>query len=349
MKIFYCGMEYDHYDVRRGWSFEHTNFYMSFAKYPGATVRYFKYDRILEIGRRAWNEELLAAVKAEKPDLVFFFMYSDELDKSVLEELKKYTTTAAWFADDNWRFYNYTKFWAKYFTWGITTFSYMPELYRRAGQPNVIRSQWAANISLYAPRKQHELKEVPAVSFVGGWTKPRERMVDVLRARGMDVAVFGGGWKDGQRVSEEVMLEIFSLSKINLGLNPPPGRFGKVSLARLFLQMSMNKVSLAPHIIANVQSWMHMTVSQIKGRHFQVPACGGFTITSTADDLGNYYVPDKEIVFYKDVDEMVEKVSYYLAHDAEREAIARAGYERTLRDHTYENRFREIFKAIGLP
>ena len=348
MKIFYCGLEYDHYNQKRGITFEHTNFYLSLTKYPGADVRYFKFDRIIEVGKRTWNEELLAAVKAEKPDLVFFFMYSDELDKAILEELKKYTTTLAWFADDHWRFYNYTKFWAKHFTWCVTMFSWMPECYRRAGQPNVIRSQWAANTSLYAPRKQHELKTIPDVAFVGSWSKPRERVIDALRARGVEVTVFGGGWKNGTRVSEEEMLEIFSLSKINLGLNLPPGRFGKVSLARLFLRMSMDKVVLAPHLISNIESWMHMDLTQIKARHFQVPACGGFVMSSMSDDLDRFYVPGTEIVIYNNLDEMVEKIKYYLAHDAEREAIARAGYERTIREHTYENRFREIFKTIGL-
>ena len=45
---------------------------------------------------------------------------------------------------------------------------------------------------------------------------------------------------------------------------------------------------------------------------------------------------------------MIDKIKYYLEHNEEREAIARAGYERTLREHTYEKRFNEIFKTIGL-
>jgi spore maturation protein CgeB len=93
---------------------------------------------------------------------------------------------------------------------------------------------------------------------------------------------------------------------------------------------------------------MHMTVPQIKGRHFQVPACGGFVVTSMADDLDEWYAPGKEMIFYKDVDEMTEQIKHYLSHDAERQAIARAGYERTLRNHTYEKRFRAIFKTMGL-
>jgi len=42
------------------------------------------------------------------------------------------------------------------------------------------------------------------------------------------------------------------------------------------------------------------------------------------------------------------KIRYYLEHDEEREKIAMAGYQRTLGEHTYEKRFEQIFKTIGL-
>jgi spore maturation protein CgeB len=349
MKIFYAGAEYDHFDPKRGTSFEHENFYTSLKAYPSAEVTYFKFERILEIGREKFNAEILAAARREKPDLFFAFMYSEELDPAMLAELKKETRTMAWFADDSWRFYNYSKFWAKHFTWAITTYSYMPALYKAAGQPNVIRSQWAANTAHYKPRSKSALAEVPDVAFVGGWSAPRGQIVERLKRKGIPVKVYGGGgWPDAKRVSEEEMLELFSLSKINLGLNPPPGLWSQNTLGRWLFRPTMNKVALDLHLAANINSWRHMTVPQIKARHFQIPACGGFVMTSMADDLGEWYVPGKEIVIYENEDDMAEKVKYYLAHEAERKAIAQAGYERTVRDHTYEKRFRAIFQAAGL-
>ncbi|PIR26825.1 MAG: hypothetical protein COV41_00565, partial [Candidatus Brennerbacteria bacterium CG11_big_fil_rev_8_21_14_0_20_43_10] len=70
--------------------------------------------------------------------------------------------------------------------------------------------------------------------------------------------------------------------------------------------------------------------------------------TGDADNLRDYYVDGKEIVIFKDTADMIEKIKYYLAHDKEREAIAQAGYERTIREHTYEQRFREIFKIMNV-
>ncbi len=47
--------------------------------------------------------------------------------------------------------------------------------------------------------------------------------------------------------------------------------------------------------------------------------------------------------------ELVEKASYYLAHEDERERIRRAGMERARRDHTWQARFQQVFAEIGLP
>ena len=274
-------------------------------------------------------------------------MLSDEFDRKTLAALKTVTTTLAWFADDHWRFDNYSRFWAPHFSWAITTYSKAVEWHKQRGFSSVIRSQWAANTVLYKPALKESVIKAPDVCFVGSWSKPREAVIFALRRVGIEVMVRGGGWREG-RATEEEMTALFSSSKINLALNPPPGFWNVNSLGRLFFRRSMDKVVPDFHFFRNAKTFLARGIPQIKARHFEIPACGGFVITSSADDLENYYVPDKEMVMYQDIPDLAEKVKYYLVHDAEREAIARAGYERTIRDHTYEKRLREIFKKIGL-
>jgi spore maturation protein CgeB len=88
---------------------------------------------------------------------------------------------------------------------------------------------------------------------------------------------------------------------------------------------------------------------QIKGRNFEVPGCGGFLLTGRAENLDQYYENGKEIVSFDDKDDLIEKIRYYISHESERAAIARAGNERTLREHTYVARFRNIFLQMGMP
>ena len=70
-------------------------------------------------------------------------------------------------------------------------------------------------------------------------------------------------------------------------------------------------------------------------------------LTGRAENLEDYYAIDKEIVCFDDVDDLVEKARYFLRHEDERARIAEAGYERTLREHTYAHRFTEIFDQLG--
>jgi spore maturation protein CgeB len=87
---------------------------------------------------------------------------------------------------------------------------------------------------------------------------------------------------------------------------------------------------------------------QIKGRNFEVPGCGGFLLTGHADNLDQYYAPSQEVACYRNFDELVRQVRYYLEHEEERTAVASAGYWRTVSEHTYAHRFAEIFRQMGV-
>ncbi len=82
--------------------------------------------------------------------------------------------------------------------------------------------------------------------------------------------------------------------------------------------------------------------NQIKARTFEVPGAGGFLLSESADGIEKFYAVDKEIAVFRGDAELSEKVRHFLAHPAERDAIARAGFARTKRDHTYDARLREL-------
>lgn len=72
-------------------------------------------------------------------------------------------------------------------------------------------------------------------------------------------------------------------------------------------------------------------------------------LTQPAHDLERYFTPGKEISLFENMEDCIEKIRYYLAHDEERVTVARAGYERTIREHTYVERFRHLFSRMQLP
>jgi spore maturation protein CgeB len=155
--------------------------------------------------------------------------------------------------------------------------------------------------------------------------------------------VRGWGWDGGKATTEEI-LDIIGRSKINLNINNSLPLFSFKRIARLFLKRSVNKLKFSFDFWNNIQSVVNMGIPQIKARPFELSGCGAFVISGYADDLDSYYKENEEMVFYRTLPDLIYKIKYYLLQEVGRVKIARAGYERTLREHTYEKRFKEILK-----
>jgi spore maturation protein CgeB len=85
---------------------------------------------------------------------------------------------------------------------------------------------------------------------------------------------------------------------------------------------------------------------QTKLRHFEVPGCGAFQITNENPELAQLYIPNKEIIFYKTDDDLLEKVEFFVRNNTAREDIAAAGHARSLREHTLDNRVDTLFEHM---
>lgn len=89
-------------------------------------------------------------------------------------------------------------------------------------------------------------------------------------------------------------------------------------------------------------------VNQVKLRDFEVPMAGGFYLVEKAPDYDSLFKPGVEVETWSGTGELLEKIRYYLAHDSERQAIARAGAARAQAEHSWEKRFRGLFNELGL-
>lgn len=81
-------------------------------------------------------------------------------------------------------------------------------------------------------------------------------------------------------------------------------------------------------------------------RCFEATATGSFLLTEWVPHLDELFEDGKHLVTYKTIDEAVEKAKYYLEHEEEREKIAKAGMEHTLKNHTYELRAKKVLSTI---
>jgi spore maturation protein CgeB len=370
MRILYAALKYDYGKPEQGFSFEHYNFYHSLL-HMGHDLLYFDYMTLMQKHGRDWmNKRLKEVAETEKPDLLFTILFTDQLDPLVIRELTEAgVPTLNWFCDDHWRFDTYSRHWASCFKWVVTTAASALPKYSDLGYHNAIKSQWACNTLLY--RKM----EVPFqydVTFVGQPHGNRRQVIHALRKAGIKAHVWGGGWESG-RISQEEMIRVFNQSRINLNLSNasipvsapavPPRTTIRSRVSR-----SLDMVPFGSHLKSLGKVWRKRLVDsaavpadtstteiadvhyaeQIKARNFEIPGCGGFVLTGRADNLERYYEISKEVVCFEELEDLVEKVRYYLSHEDERAAIAQAGYERTMREHTYVHRFNEIFQRMGM-
>lgn len=352
MKIIYVGAKYDYGKPERGLSYEYRNFYDSLVKMNGGSngVFGFFFDEIIKgEGIHRLNEKLAQAVQEKKPDLIFFCGIGPFEKQAIIEMGKKSgVVKVVWMTDDHWQFYKVSKHWARCFDWVVTTDADSLPKYEKIGYNNVILSQWAFN-NFSAPG-QLNLPKIYEAIFVGGAHGNRKKIIEEAKKFGVNVMCWGTGWPAG-RAKDEDLLRIYYQSKINLNFTKSSGVFWK-ELVLIFLSRNYdrslrfnspgmwldNARSLAPSI------WSR----QIKGRNFEIPGLGVFFLTEYVRHIEDYYEIGKEIDCFKNPKELADKIKYYLNHDGEREEIARAGRERTLKNHTYEKRFNEIFKKIGL-
>ncbi|MFV0464548.1 MAG: glycosyltransferase [Lachnospiraceae bacterium] len=70
-------------------------------------------------------------------------------------------------------------------------------------------------------------------------------------------------------------------------------------------------------------------------RVFDIIACGGFVLSNYQPEIAEFFQLGSEIDCYGTMDELCEKASYYLEHDALRAEMAEAAYERLISEYTF--------------
>ncbi|MCZ7611899.1 MAG: glycosyltransferase [Ignavibacterium sp.] len=182
--------------------------------------------------------------------------------------------------------------------------------YQTEGCPAIYLPE-ASDPELYKPgtvTKEYD------VCFVGANYGIRRKIVKAIEKKGIRVTSYGNGWPNG-RIDVKILPEIFSKSRVVLGV-------GTIGHCTDFYSLKM--------------------------RDFDGPMSGSFYLTHDNPDLYELYDIGKEIVTYRNPEECVNKVEYYLTHPDERETIAKAGKEKAIKNHTWEKRFDKVLRVVGI-
>jgi len=322
-------MEFDYGDVNRVNSYEYINFYKSLQSLGHEVILFDYMAEVSNSGRDEMNAKLLNMVCEYHPQLTMFSLYTDQFKPEVIRELSRYTKTLCFFHDDTWRV-EFSQFWARQFDFFTTPDIYGVEKYSRLGLNNAIYFPFGHNKNAYV--KQDLLPQYD-VSFVGSWHPYREWLLNLIKLDGWNVYVAGYRWPNGQ-LSHDQMVNLFCKSRINLNMSNSSS-------------WDLRYLLSSPRAFLNTLR-SPKTIEQIKARHFEISGCGGFQLSYYVEGLESLYKVGKEIAIYTDPDDLRRKIKFYLSQDSLRSQIAESGYQRTIRDHSFESRFNHVFEIMGL-
>lgn len=89
-------------------------------------------------------------------------------------------------------------------------------------------------------------------------------------------------------------------------------------------------------------------IPHVRLRDFEGPMSRTCFLTGHTAEIEHFYNVGEEIDCYASADELVDKTRFYLANDRAAERLREAGWQRAMRDHSWERRFAQLFAACYL-
>lgn len=273
------------------------------------------------------NRRLINECESEQPDLIFLYRCR-MLYPSTIRKIKAQGTIVFSYNNDNpfseyfpayyWRYYR------KSLIYDDVTFVYRKSNIRECMKEGAKRVELLR--SYYIENKNYPLEGLDKpnvkydVVFLGHYENDdRLKYLIALTSCGISVGIPKDGWTGIEERNEHLIRLDNTQSEYNLILN-------ESKIALVFLS-SLNKDTYTR-------------------RCFEIPATKTFMLSQYTDDLASMFEPDKEAVYFRTSDELVEKAKYYLEHEEEREQIAQAGYDRLIREgHEIGDRVLQIMNS----
>jgi len=350
----------------------------------GAYVGEF-YGRARRAERDDKNRRLLEcarALKAEGLDLIFCYLSDDFLTVETARHLAELAVPIVNYSvDTNSQWHRLTRT-ARYFT--LTLCGQRENMDNLARHGAKVFYFPFAGLPPTAAEEASTFMPAAPVTFVGTPIPYRAAVLAAVERAGIPLAVYGRGWDDAAHSIEgppnwEKSLSDFyhygwtrlrgdglaplmrSIARRlpGLGARPAAEPSGTEDLSATVKQGFVPDGALAA-LFRNSAVNIGITRlesprggragrQQVKVRDFEVPLAGGFYLVEDMPEHREFFAVGKEIDTWRTVDELIDKIRYYLAHDAERRAIADAGRRRALAGQTWAHRFASLFEALALP
>jgi spore maturation protein CgeB len=90
----------------------------------------------------------------------------------------------------------------------------------------------------------------------------------------------------------------------------------------------------------------HTPCHQASPKIFESLACKCFVLVDDQKDVFRMFRSGQHLVAFHNIEDLKDKIQYFLIHEEERKSIAENGYKEVTQKHTYQHRIREILEHI---
>ena len=154
------------------------------------------------------------------------------------------------------------------------------------------------------------------------------------------------GFKIAESERRRALIELSKHYKVNVYSNSDVS-----DLLRIQYCGSVDYWSEMPKVFRMSKINLNFTIPNIKSgiplRIWDVLGCGGFLLTNYQAEIPYYFKEGEDLVCFDGLEDLCEKVGYYLEHEEERKRIAWNGYRKVREKHSYIERIHTILDTVA--
>lgn len=279
--------------------------------------------------------KITTILEKELPNLVLT-LHGNFLSRNIMKTIKDMGyQSAIWFVDDPYEIDN-TVTYATWFTHVFTIEKSCIPIYQQAGIKSVHWLPLGTFPDYFHPINV-ENKYKSDICIVGTAFDKRIEIIDSLSDYLLTkkTLIIGRWWK---RLKSYSKMKNHIINRLI-----PPGE-----TARYFngAKINLNIHRTADDRTAELNS-KRIAAETPNVRTFDIAACQAFQITDFRTQLDKFFIPEQEIITFKNNNDLKDKIEYYLNHQEERKTIANLAREKTLNNNTMYHRLKKILTIVG--
>ena len=262
-------------------------------------------------------------------DWVFCLHDRERIEK--IQEVRKYIKVACWSLEDPYELDQDFEVCRKY-DYVFSMDEAAVDIRKRLGSKNISLLPLATNTKLYFPEDVIDEQYISDILLVGVAFPLRIKILnglsDFVQSNNLKLKIIGWWW-------EKLNNKYLERNCVDKGLFPS-------DIVRQYYN--------GTKIVLEINRDLYLTNLKVDattpGRAFNSLACRKFTISDYRQTTPQYFDLENELIVFKNIEDLKEKILYYMDALNERERIETNGYKRILSSHTIVYRINEMKKIL---